>query len=66
MVDYDVIELNIDDTTAFINGKSTQLDVPATIIKDRAMVPIRFIAEALGCEVEYLNDARKVIIRREI
>ena len=66
MVDYDVIELNIDDTTAFINGKSTQLDVPATIIKDRAMVPIRFIAEALGCEVEYLSDSRKVIIRRAI
>ena len=61
---WDMIELTVDSKDAYINGKKTELDVPAKVINGRTMVPIRFVAEALGCEVEYLNDARKVIIRR--
>lgn len=64
--DWQTVELTVDDTIAYVNGKKAALDVPATIIKDRVVVPIRFIAEALGCEVEYLSDSRKVIIRRAI
>lgn len=63
---WDMIELTVDSKDAYINGKKTELDVPAKVIDGRTMVPIRFVAEALGCEVEYINDAQKVIIRRAI
>lgn len=63
---WDMIELKIDDKNATINGEKFVLDAPAIIINDRTMVPLRFIAEALGCEVEYLADSRKVIVRREL
>ena len=63
--EYDVIELKIDDTNAFVNGNAYTLDVAPTIVKDRTMVPIRFIAEALGCNVEYYNDTRSIVISKE-
>ena len=62
--EWDMIELTVDSKDAYINGKKMELDVPAKVIDGRTMVPIRFVAEALGCEAEFLNDARKVIIRR--
>lgn len=64
--DWQTVELTINSKEAYINGKKAALDVPATVINGRTMLPARFIAEALGCEVEYLADTEKVIIRREI
>ena len=64
--DWQTVELTINSKEAYVNGKKAALDVPATIINGRTMLPARFIAEALGCEVEYLADTEKVIIRREI
>ena len=38
------------------------LDVPAKIINDRTMVPVRAISEAMACVVEWDSEARAVII----
>jgi N-acetylmuramoyl-L-alanine amidase len=46
-----LIELKINSTTATVNGKAVLLDVPAKIINDRTMVPIRFIGEQLNMTV---------------
>jgi len=59
-----VIMLKIDDKTAYINEQQIQLDVPATIINNRTMVPLRFIGEALGAEVFWNNDTRTVTINK--
>lgn len=63
---WDLIELPIKAEYATMNGKLVPLDVPAQILNGRTMVPIRFIAEALGCEVEWLDKERTVVIRREV
>ena len=42
------VKLKIDDNLAYIDGEETILDVPATIINGRTMVPVRFISERLG------------------
>ena len=63
---WDMIELPIKAEYAKVNGKDVPLDVPAQILNGRTMVPIRFIAEALGCEVEWLEKERTVVIRREV
>ena len=63
--DWDIIELPVGGEFALKNGAMMPLDVPAQILNGRTMVPVRFVAEALGCDVEWLADERKVIIRRQ-
>lgn len=53
------ITLPIGKATAVKNGTALVLDVPAQIISGRTMVPVRFVAESLGCKVEY--DGRVII-----
>lgn len=45
------VSVQIDNTTAYVNGESRVLDVPARLINNRTMVPARFISESFGCQV---------------
>lgn len=38
------------------------MDVPLMIINNRTLVPVRFVAEAIGCTVLWNGEERKVII----
>lgn len=38
-------------------------DAPAELVNGRVMLPLRSIAEALGCEVEWDGDNQRVIVR---
>lgn len=49
------ISLKIDDTNYSVNGTSAALDVPAAIMNDRTMIPLRAMAEAIGKNVYYEN-----------
>lgn len=62
--DWDIVELKIGENVATINGEEVALDVPAVITNGRTMVPLRFVAEALGCDVEWIAKEQKVVIRR--
>lgn len=59
------ISLTIDNTTATKNGEEIILDAPAKIINDRTMVPVRFIADCFGVNVDWDGDLRKVILTKE-
>lgn len=48
--------------TILVNGKAVASDVPPQIINGRTMVPIRFVAEALGAKVDFDNSTKTVII----
>lgn len=61
---WDIIELYVDDKRARRNGVEMLLDVPPRIIDGRAMVPLRFIGEALGAEVEWIGGQRKIVARK--
>ncbi len=41
-----------------VNGVRLQTDQPPIIINNRTLVPLRVVAEALGCNVEWDNDTR--------
>jgi hypothetical protein len=56
------LNLKIGSKTATINGKAVTLDVPAQIIGNKTMVPLRFIAEEMGCTVEWDNASRTVFV----
>lgn len=55
------IKMTIDNYTAYINGKAVQLESPPHII-NVTYVPLRFISEAFGYEVEYNPKERSVDI----
>ena len=59
------IVLTIDSDVALVNGKEVKLDVPAKIENNRTLVPIRFVAEALNCEVIWDEETRKVGIKKK-
>jgi len=60
------VTLQIDNTIARINERIVTLDAPPTIIQGRTLVPIRFIAEAFGAQVDWDGILRKVTIRLTI
>ena len=57
---YANVECKIDSDTLFVNGAERKLDVSPQIVNGRTLVPVRFVAEALGCDVEW-NDAKKTV-----
>lgn len=56
------IKLIIDSNTADIDDKKIKLDAPARIINGRTMVPLRFILESIGAEVEFDDYIGAVVI----
>ncbi|MGH0053938.1 MAG: stalk domain-containing protein [Sphaerochaetaceae bacterium] len=59
------LSLVIGQRLAYVNGEPVNLDVAPRIIDDRSMVPVRFVAESTGAEVDWDNSTRTVLIRRE-
>lgn len=55
-------ELVIDSNEMKVGDETVTLDVPAMIINDRTLVPVRAISEAYGCNVEWEADTKTVII----
>lgn len=48
----------------YVNGNILYPDVPPQLVNDRTMVPVRFIAEALGARVGWDEQSQTVIISR--
>lgn len=55
------IRITENSDTAYINDSPCTLDVGATILNGRFIVPIRFVSEALGCIV-YWDEGRKTVV----
>ncbi|MBR5535949.1 MAG: copper amine oxidase N-terminal domain-containing protein [Clostridia bacterium] len=56
------ITLAVDSKDLVVNGQVKTLDVPAQIMNERTMVPVRAVAEAFGSAVAWDNAARCVVI----
>lgn len=52
------VVLKIDNKIATVNGVPIELAVPAQIINGSTYVPVRFVAESLGAEVNWDNNTR--------
>ena len=57
------IQLQIGNQTAIVNGQSVTMDVPAAIINSRTMLPVRFVSENIGADVDWEDLTRTVTIR---
>ena len=58
-----VIKVTEDNQIVNVNGEEKWLDVPATIINGRFVVPVRFIAETFGADVGWIDLKRQVTIK---
>lgn len=56
------IVLTLGSKNAVVNNKVVQLDVPPQVLKNRTLVPVRFVSESLGDTVVYNHSTKKVII----
>jgi hypothetical protein len=55
-----LIEVRINSTVARVNGANRTLDAAPILMNGRTMLPLRFVAEALGCEVNW-DPATRVV-----
>jgi len=56
------IELFIGKTTVLVNGQPAELEAPVFIENSRTYLPVRFIAEKLGADVEWNGATNEVTI----
>lgn len=58
------VSLTIDNTTATKNGEAINLDVPAKIIGGRTLVPVRFISDCFGVDVQWDGIMQRVSLTK--
>jgi hypothetical protein len=58
----DVVKLRVGSSTANVNGQLVTLDAPAVMVRNRVMVPLRFISESFGHDVFWNAPTRTVEI----
>lgn len=49
------IDIYAGQNKALVNGEEVYLDAPVELIKNRTVVPLRFVSEALGCNVYWMD-----------
>lgn len=60
--DVNTIKITIDSNIMYKNEESIILDVPARMIEDRTLVPIRAVSESLDAAVDWIEETQQVII----
>jgi len=55
-----VVEMWINNSNVLISGKNRVCDPAPLIISGRTMVPMRFISEAFGMDVDWIADSKQV------
>ncbi len=58
-----VLSFSIDQNSAVVNGQPVTMDVPARLVNDKTMVPLRFLSENLGYTVEWDEATRMATIK---
>lgn len=58
----EIIKLTIDSYVAYLNEEEKNIDVAPQIINGRTLLPIRFVAESFGFDVDWNESSQSVII----
>jgi hypothetical protein len=56
------VVVTVGKTDAMVNGQVAAVETPPIVAEGRVMVPLRFLAHALGAKVEWLGADRTVAI----
>ena len=61
------VKATIDKQDMYVNGEARQMDIAPMIVEERTLVPVRFVAEAFNCQVDWDGTNKMVSISsREI
>lgn len=60
------INLQIDNRNAIVDGQMVMLNQPAVLVGGRTMVPLRFVSEALGANVDYNAGLNLISINKAL
>lgn len=58
----DTVEMTLGVRDASVNGKSLSVDASPEVKDGMVMVPVRFVAESLGCKVDWLGESQTVAV----
>ena len=61
-LDNKAVTFSIDNVNARINNKPAKMDVPARLVNGKTMVPLRFLSENMGYDVDWDADSRTAIV----
>ena len=61
-LDNKAVTFSIDNVNARINNKPAKMDVPARLVNGKTMVPLRFLSENMGYDVDWDADSRTAIL----
>ena len=56
------IEMQIGSKRAIVNGKVTEMDAPPEATQGVTFVPLRFVADILGAETQWIAETREIIV----
>jgi hypothetical protein len=56
------VNLVVGESQAQINDNNVTMSAPAQVIEGRTLVPLRFISEAFGCDVNWNNDTKTAMV----
>jgi len=56
------VKIQIGANEMYKNGKTIPVDVPAMLLNNRTMVPVRVIAEAFEADVQWNGNGKTVLI----
>lgn len=56
------VVIKVDSKVVIVDGEEQTLDVPAKNVNCRVVVPLRFIAQALGCKVDFNAQTQTVSV----
>lgn len=52
----------IGESTVYVNNEAIETDVPSFVTNGRTLVPLSFISEALGADVQWVEETQTVVI----
>ena len=60
--DNGTVQMQIGSDVVKINGSKVKIDVPAKIVNERTVVPVRVISEGMNCKVDWSQETMTVTI----
>jgi len=60
------VQMWLGQRNAQVNGATREMDIVPQIVNDRTLIPLRFVAEFLGAQVEWIGSQQMVVIVYEL
>lgn len=56
------VEMWIGNNDIIVDGEADSMDIAPMTINSRTMLPIRFVAESVGCQVDWIGSTQQIVV----